>query len=60
MVEVVVGKVIGYREGNGEVGRGWGDLQVIDCLKETITCVVAKPLVPIIVQENYLLSNEGS
>ena len=28
-----------------EVGRGWGDQQVIGCLTETTTCVVAKPLV---------------
>ena len=25
VVEVVVGQVIGCREGIGEVGRGWGD-----------------------------------
>ena len=28
-----------------EVGRGWGDLNMIGCLTETTTCVVAKPLV---------------
>ena len=40
-----------------EVGRGWGDQLVIGCLTETTTCVVAKPLVMIILLSNIFKHN---
>ena len=42
-----------------EVGRGWGDYEVIGCLTKTTTCVVAKPLVYVSMQSNVEASMTG-